>query len=698
MGALLGGTNAARANLQESIPPARDSQKQTSNERDDSTIRYGAAFFADKNPKTALEMVNLLPGLTFSAGDTSLRGYSAAAGNVLVDGKRPSDKQFSLSDVLTHIPANEVDYIEVIRGGKPGLDMLGQTVVANVVRKKGAGDSTILTLSDGQFSDGRNTPSVTVEATRHLSSGRSFSGAISLSRYVELAEGDGYQVRRDADGNVLQHLAIDSDAGGLTGYAYGVFNAPLWNGHLALNGSIARTDYNYHEKNWATFPSASSSQLDQYLGGPLGGQLKGELGAHFNRKFGAKWNSESIMLLDLTGQSFSSQLSGSGAVQLFEVQESSGEALARSDLRYAATRDLTAQFSLEGAFNKLHTTNSFTFDGVPILLPNARATVSETRAQVSAQATWVAARSLQLEIGVSIEHSLIESRADVTQDKALTYPKPRFVVTFAPNAASQFRIRIEREVGQLDFSSFVASSSLDTGSVHAGNTNIVPQQDWALEATYEQHFWSGGDISLTYRHLLISDAIDRVPIYSPSGDVFDAPGNIGAGSEDVAIAGFTIPLDRLGIAHAQLKATGTFQWSRVTDPTTGLERAVSDLNPAEYAVNFRQDLPQWRVDWGANLATPCVVSFSWVKGCAKSEYRFNEVDTYYVQPALAFFVEYHPREHTSLRVEFDNVLQQRYGRVVESYAGPRDLFPLSYADDRRLKSSASFLISVRRIF
>jgi hypothetical protein len=695
--AFLAGTDTAPANQQDPIPPPQDSQKQTSNGRDDTCSRYGAAFFADKNPKTALDMVSLLPGFTFAAGDKSLRGYSAGAGNVLVDGTRPSDKQFSLSDVLSHIPSNEVDYIEVIRGDTPGLDMLGQTVVANVVRKKGAGNSTILTLSDGQFFDGRNTPSVTVEATRHLNGGRSFSGAISLSRYVELAEGGGSQVRRDASGNMLQRLSIDSHAGGLTGYAYGVFNVPLWNGRLALNGSLARTDYTYYEKDSTTFPSASSSRLDQHLGGPLGGQLKGELGAHFNRTFGEKWNSESIVLLGLKGQSFSSELAGSGMVQLFAENERSGEALARSNLRYTATRNLTAQFSIEGAFNKLNTTNSFVFDEVPIMLPNARATVSETREQVAAQATWIVARPLQLEIGAGVEHSLIASRADVRQQRALTYPKPRVALTFTPKAVGQFRVRIEREVGQLDFNSYVASSSLDTGSVRAGNTNIVPQQDWVLEASYERHFWTGGGISLTCRRLLISDAIDRVPIYSPSGGVFDAPGNIGAGSEEVAMAGLTIPLDRLGIAHAQLKAAGTFRWSRVTDPTTGRKREVSDLNPTEYAVNFRQGLPRRRVDWGASLETPCVSSGT-VKGCTKSQFRFNEIDLYHAQPALAFFVEYRPEAHTSLRVEVKNILQQSYGRVVQSYAGPRNLVPLSFADDRRLRSSASFLISLRRTF
>lgn len=179
--------------------------------------------------------------------------------------------------------------------------------------------------------------------------------------------------------------------------------------------------------------------------------------------------------------------------------------------------------------------------------------------------------------------------------------------------------------------------------------------------------------------------------------MFDAPGNIGSGSGDVGIASLTIPLDRLGIAHAQVKATGTFQRSRVTDPTTGAERTVSDLNPAEYAVEFRQDPPERHFSWGTSLMTPCVSS-STVKGCTKSQIRFNEIDTYHAQPALSFFLEYHPWARTSLRVAVGNTLQQRYRRVVESYQGPRNLVPLSYSDDRRLKSSGSFLISLRKTF
>jgi outer membrane receptor for ferrienterochelin and colicin len=134
-------------------------------------------------------MVNLLPGFTFSAGDPTIRGYAEAAGNVLIDGERVSDKQFTLDTVLQQIPADQVDHIEVIEGGRPGLEMLGQTVVANVVRKKEANDKVIVTLSNAVFFNGRNTPGGTVELDKYWSRGGTLTAALSADQYVELAEG-----------------------------------------------------------------------------------------------------------------------------------------------------------------------------------------------------------------------------------------------------------------------------------------------------------------------------------------------------------------------------------------------------------------------------------------------------------------------------------------------------------------------------
>ena len=70
-------------------------------------------------------------------------------------------------------------------------------------------------------------------------------------------------------------------------------------------------------------------------------------------------------------------------------------------------------------------------------------------------------RELQAEVqgkmrGVREEGSNIASTGDVIQEKTLYYTKPRALVTWSPDEDTQLRFRLERSVGQLDFTAFVA--------------------------------------------------------------------------------------------------------------------------------------------------------------------------------------------------------------------------------------------------
>ena len=81
-------------------------------------------------------MIELLPGFRLQEGNTDLRGYSGAAGNVLIDGRPPVSKGNTLEEVLRRIPMGTVDHIELIRGSAAGYDMQGYALLANVVRKR----------------------------------------------------------------------------------------------------------------------------------------------------------------------------------------------------------------------------------------------------------------------------------------------------------------------------------------------------------------------------------------------------------------------------------------------------------------------------------------------------------------------------------------------------------------------------------
>ena len=64
---------------------------------------YPAAFFAGQQVANAYEMLGRVPGFSLDTGD-SVRGFEGAAGNVLVDGQRPTSKTDGLDQILIPSP------------------------------------------------------------------------------------------------------------------------------------------------------------------------------------------------------------------------------------------------------------------------------------------------------------------------------------------------------------------------------------------------------------------------------------------------------------------------------------------------------------------------------------------------------------------------------------------------------------------
>jgi hypothetical protein len=323
-----------------------------------------------------------------------------------------------------------------------------------------------------------------------------------------------------------------------------------------------------------------------------------------------------------------------------------------------------------------------------VALPAAHVTVSEKRAEAAQTVTWKPSSKLTLEAGLRTEASQISSTGDVVLSHTLIFPKPRLLATFSPDADDQLRIRVEREVGQLDFSDFIAASSLGAGNttVLVGNPNLIPQQDWAMEAAYERHFLGMVGV-FTYRHLFLEDVIDRAPIFSSSG-VYDAPGNIGSGREDDLDVNLTIPFDFTGWKGAQLKAQGTYRHTRVVDPTTGLERSLTGLHRFDYQAHFTQDLPRLKSTFGIDMFN------RWTQ----PNYRFSEIDVFKLKTWIDIFYEYKPRPDLAFHVELDNVGGRGFERLLYVYNGPRDTSGLAYVDDRREDFAPYLYFRIRKTF
>ena len=97
------------------------------------TTVYDAAFFAPYSPRNALDIVRQVPGFAFDVGNSDIRGFAGAAGNVVIDGARPSSKSESLDSVLVKIPARRVVRVELGSGSLYGSEYSGKSQVLNII-------------------------------------------------------------------------------------------------------------------------------------------------------------------------------------------------------------------------------------------------------------------------------------------------------------------------------------------------------------------------------------------------------------------------------------------------------------------------------------------------------------------------------------------------------------------------------------
>ena len=356
-------------------------------------------------------------------------------------------------------------------------------------------------------------------------------------------------------------------------------------------------------------------------------------------------------------------------------------------LRHTYSPTWSIETGGEMAFNFLDSAQEYVENGVPVILPAANVRVEERRGEVFGTSTWRLTPRLSAEAGMRIEVSTISQTGDTNLEKSLTYYKPRVAVTWSPTSVDQIRLRLERQVGQLDFGDFISSVAFSTGTGTAGNADLEPDKTWVAEAVYERKFWNDGAIVLKLEHDEITDATDRVPIIGP-GYAFDAPGNIGDGTSDSLEISLNMPLTRLGVPGGLLRARGEWSRSEVTDPVTGEARRISGQAPFEGEINFSQDLPRYHTQWGVNTSL----------GFQERYYRFDQIETVELGTWVQLYAEYKPRPDLSIRVEMQNLAARNYSRTRQVFTGPRNISGLDFTDRRDLNFDPFVYIRIRHTF
>lgn len=553
---------------------------------------YPNDFYAPFQPQTALDMLERTPGFVLTEG-SGARGFGGAAGNVLIEGQRPTVKAGGLAEVLRRIAASRVERIVLLRGSD-AAEAQGQTLVANVVLRTDAAGSGNASLTLARTSDGRIAPSARISHARRVAG---WQTNIELSGELVRYPTDGVYHVRDADGNLterrVERIAGRAPELGLAASASGA----LAGGALTINLRLSEDGY------------SSDRTINIFTGGNQGDPdlvrdiayrekgRSGELGVDWTRALGRGWTAKLVGLGRLERLTTDEDYVEPGYRGLSSLRQKPMELVGRTTITREGDHALRPELGVEIAYNRLLSALDYAEDNgeglIPIALANANTRVTELRGEAFANATLRLTSKFNLETGMAIEMSRIRVAGDGSSQQSLSYWKPSAAIVWSRSDRTQLRLGFRRTVDQLDFGDFAASVNQADGRPLGGNAGLRPARVTRMLARIDHRWGRGGALAVEAYHQWHRGMLGYLLL--ESGD--EALGTIGNARQWGVSAQATLPLHAI-LRGAQLTLDGTLRGSAMRDPLTAGRRSMDDIAPRSLTAGFRHDLPRWRSSWG----------------------------------------------------------------------------------------------------
>ena len=686
-------------------------------EGDASEVAYPASFFDRYQPSNAFDMVERLPGFVLDDGG-GRRGFGAAAGNILINGRRPSTKDDLPSAMLKRIPVTNVERIELIRGQLRGVDMRGQSVVANVVLRDDTPATTRWNFILGKNFGEKNgfSPQLDATLTDRSSEVQYSVGGIM---YVTNNGDPGPEWIYDGQGNLIEERFNYKGSGndGFEGYDATVFgNASSWFGDtlVQLNSTAASQHRDVGSLITRQPIPVGSAEPRSDRFNDQRRNLVFEVGLDAERFLSENLLSKGILLYNFTHtypDSSQRSFDANGIETRYIVNSTDAdvsEAIARAEFNWAGWQDHAVQFNLEGALNILDKSLIQTTErpGVATLVapvPGGNVRVKEERGDFLAKDSWDMGR-FNLDYGLALEVSNLSTTGDSEQSRSFTFFKPEALLTFSPGSRLQTRFGVRRSISQLSLNDFASTAVLEDGNLTVGNPDLQPQDTWVFDLSQEVRFGEIGVMTLSGYYHEISDVIDLMPIEvaGQPDEFFEAVGNIGDAHRVGVVLDGTLPLTWIGLRDARLDMQVGWQDSSVTDPVTGEERVlgsggyfnphppISFENETEWTfiIDYRQDFQASRFSWGWRMED---------QG-ERPQFKTNEYDVRDGSLRLHAFVETTRWYGLNIRLATENLLNMRKTRDRLVFTGLRDRSPVDFREVERRRFGADIILTVSGSF
>lgn len=632
---------------------------------------YQPDYFTQFQAATAMDMATRLPGFVFDGGNPS-RGV---AGNVLINGKRPTSKTEPLADVLGRIPAAAVERIEVINGGAGGIDMQGYPTVANLLLKQMDLVSASTTASSYLTADGDLTPSL--EGNYSLKRGdRSINLTLGWLRSPDTGQGQGRKTTRYAGpGSVAEATMAGAGVSGnkVVKLNYG---QDLLDGQLTWNGAF--NPWTYHSQGWYDAGTRAVNSNDN-----AGRTL--EQGLAYTRDLAPGASMDLKALYRTAEMTADSTFSSGGHTSYAVSATNASEQVLAAQVSWQALNGVVIRGGVERAINTNDSANTYQASADAAPLPTGAAWVREERVEGQLSSAWQLDNSLSAEAGVKLSHASLSVGTDQPDAKAHLYPKPRLRVSLSPTPSLQLRLRLEREISQLNFGDNAGYFGVADPRLRADYPELEPAKTWLCEGALEYHFWERGAAVLSYTQSHISDVIDRMPMRTANA-TYDTAGNIGDASADSVTGSLNLPTDGWALPQGLLKLSTTWRSSSVTDPTTLETRRLSGEQPLAWRIEFSQDLPRQRTAWG----------FSVDNGWSNDNWQAAERDTSSGSGWARAFVNYRPASNMMVTLELNNLTGRTVTFDRTHYTGDRLAGNIDFIEHNLTRTQPFATLRVRR--
>jgi len=645
---------------------------------------FQSSFFEQYRPQNALEMIQRLPGFNFDRGENN-RGFSGNAGNVLIDKARPTSKSGGLVGALIRIPAAQVDYIEVLRGGISAADSSGQSVIANVVRKKD-GSSGTWAAKLRRSPEGHYLPNLEAAFNTTIDD---WKAAFD----TDIGGSPGYRTaiieNRGSDGTL--NTAADEILSHNNKWFFlnGEGSTTTEKGQLTLNARLGTTAGEFdtgREIFSSRLPDVTIAEQRLDIDETLDTQV-GEFGIDWTNSDN-DWKLHLLGLAVLNHQQYANQVSfedrtdqniNSGS---FSQDADKTEIIGRATYGFVGKQDFKPEYGIEVANNKLVSEASFFENGVALELSGANVEVEEIRSELFAIFTYKVSDKISLEGGVTGEFSRIEVSGEDANEQTFQFLKPRVTLNYNLNEFHQLSINGERKVGQLNFRDFAASNDAADDNVFAGNPDLAPDLSDELSITYDWSFSERGSLKLKAFHHWKKDILEQIIL--PSGG--QGLGNAGDAKFWGIKTDLNLPLDWI-LENGLIEISHSYRDSEFKDPITNDYRTINNYTPNWLSFKLRQDLVESKMAWGVEY---------W-GDFTDTNHTVNERVTFQGNDRFRAFVETSKYLGVKIQFEVTHLNTGEYTRSRFIYSGDRsDVFLGSQVAYR--KRAPEFRLSVSGTF